>query len=306
MRLAHFSDIHVTHFPLSGGFSIKRAAAVASYTLGGRGRHFRGSSARVAQLLKDVDAANIDHAICTGDVTSVSSQGEFEEAAALFGDRLHQPERFTCLAGNHDRYIPSAAGLFEKHFGTLCPGSEFPVVKTIQGGVKLVLADVSRPTSVIDSSGLAGPAQRKRIEAILTDASMKDHFTILALHYGLLRMNGNRDRESHGLRDDRELLRLIDRSDVTLDAVIHGHIHRAYLTQSHRRVLFCSGSATDSNTHFGFSIYTIDPVHFRIGVERHEWNPETQCYELNKTSPMQQHFSTRLISQQGQLSAFPR
>ena len=93
MKLAHYSDIHITHFPLSGKPALKRLAAVASYTLAGRGKHFEHSDERIARLLEDVDAQGVDHALCTGDLTGVSTEAEFVKVAELFGPRLQQPAR---------------------------------------------------------------------------------------------------------------------------------------------------------------------------------------------------------------------
>ena len=193
MKLAHFSDIHVTHFPLSGKPALKRLAAVASYSLAGRGRHFQGSDRRIAKLLEDVDAQGVDHALCTGDLTGVSTEAEFSRVAELFGPRLSQPARYTVIPGNHDRYVRGAEGLFEQHFAAVSEGGRFPFVKHLTNEVSVVAIDVARPTSLIDSSGLCGPKQRAALLSILTDASLKGRFVVMALHYGLLRAEGQRD-----------------------------------------------------------------------------------------------------------------
>jgi 3',5'-cyclic AMP phosphodiesterase CpdA len=294
MRLAHFSDIHVTHFPLGGRFALKRVAALASYTLMGRGRHFAGSEERIARLLDDVDEQRVDHALCTGDLTGVSTESEFTRVAELFGPRLGQPERYTVLPGNHDRYVPEASGRFEQHFARLCEGAAFPFVKPLAGGVTLVGLDVSRPTSLIDSSGLAGEAQRKKLEAILTDASLKDRFVVLALHYGLLRSRGQRDRRNHGLRDDLELLALVDREDVTLDLVVHGHMHRPYVVPTRRRQAINAGSATDLHVKgCGYNVYDIDARTFTVRIERREWDEASGRYVAKPDSPLQREWRTR-------------
>lgn len=220
MKLAHYSDIHVTHFPLSGKAALKRLAAIASYSLAGRGRHFEGSDQRIGKLLEDIDAQGVDHALCTGDLTGVSTEAEFERVAGLFGPRLQQPARHTVIPGNHDRYVAGAAGLFEQHFASLSEGGRFPFLKHLTDEVSLVAIDVARPTSLIDSSGLCGPRQREALLAMLTDASLKGRFVVMALHYGLLRAEGQRDSRPHGLRDDLEVMALIDRADVDRKSVV--------------------------------------------------------------------------------------
>lgn len=292
MRLAHFSDIHVTHFPLSGALALKRLAAVASYTLMGRGAHFEHSDARIAALLADVDAQQVDHALCTGDLTGVSTEAEFARVAELFGPRLELPQRFTCLPGNHDRYVASAAGLFERHFARLCEGGRFPFVKQVGPEVTVVGIDVARPTSVIDSSGLCGERQRSALAAILTDRSLAGRFVILALHYGLLRARGERDRRSHRVRDDLELIELIDRPDVHLDLVLHGHMHRPYVVKTKRRTIINAGSATDLHVEgCGYHLYDIEPATGRVRVTRRGWNGST--YDAVPDSPLNIELTTR-------------
>lgn len=292
MKLAHFSDIHVTHFPLADEFALKRVAAVASYTLMGRGAHFTGSDARIAKLLEDVDAQGVDHALCTGDLTGVSTAAEFARVAELFGARLGQPARYTCLPGNHDRYVRGAAGRFERHFGQLCEGGRFPFVKHLEGGVSVVAIDVARPTSLVDSSGWCGERQRDALLERLTDASLKGRFVVLAMHYGLLRAQGQRDSRSHGVRDDQELLALIDRDDVELDLVLHGHMHRPYIVRSKRRTLINAGSATDLHVPAcGYHVYDIDPAARRVRVARRGWNGEG--YAPVAGSPLEVELTTR-------------
>jgi 3',5'-cyclic AMP phosphodiesterase CpdA len=294
MRLAHFSDVHLTHFPLSGGFEWKRLAAVASYSLAGRGRHFVGSGERLGALLEDLDGLQVDHALCTGDLTSVSTETEFEDAAALFGERLRQPERFSCLPGNHDRYVPRAQGLFERHFGALCEGARFPFVKDLGQGVTLVGLDVARPTSVIDSSGLVGPAQLQALEALLTDGALRRRFVVLALHYGLMRSDGRPDGLSHGLRDVAALTALLDQEAVTVDLVLHGHLHRPFLAQTRRRQVINAGSATDLHLRScGYHLYDIDPGRFEVRLTRREWDSERGRYQEVRGSPLAGVLHTR-------------
>lgn len=283
MKLAHFSDIHVTHFPLTGRFALKRLAAVASYSLAGRGAHFEGSDRRIASLLAHVDGQQVDHALCTGDLTGVSTEAEFARVAELFGPRLRQPERFTVIPGNHDRYVSGARGVFERHFATLCEGAVFPAVKHLASDVTLVLLDSARPTSLVDSSGLLGEDQRSKALSILTDPSLKSRFVVVALHYGLLRMNGERDAKAHGLRDDVELMNLIDRDDVQVDLVVHGHLHRPFVQRTKRRHIVNAGSATDLHMRCGYNLLDIDAGRRTVRVVRSFWNAASGAYEPDPT-----------------------
>jgi 3',5'-cyclic AMP phosphodiesterase CpdA len=294
MRLAHFSDVHVTHFPLSGDFEWKRLAAVASYSLAGRGRHFVGAGDRLTALLEGLEGLHVDHALCTGDLTGVSIDAEFEDAAARFGERLRQPGRFSCLPGNHDRYVPGVEGRFERHFGALCEGARFPFLKDLGQGVTLVGLDVSRPTSLVDSSGMVGPRQLARLRELLTDGSLRSRFVVLALHYGLKRADGRPDSRSHGLRDVEALTALIDGADVTVDLVLHGHLHRPFVVHTARRQVVNAGSATDLHLQRpGFHVYDIDPARFALRLERHEWDAAAGRYAAVPGSPLAGELRTR-------------
>ncbi|MBL9039772.1 MAG: metallophosphoesterase [Archangium sp.] len=294
MRLAHFSDIHVTHFPLEAKWALKRLAAVASYTFARRGAHFAGSDQRIASLLADVDGQQIDHALCTGDLTGVAAEAEFTRVAQLFGPRLAQPERFTVIAGNHDRYVTGEPGYFEQHFGALSERGQYPFVKTLPGGVKVVGVDSARPTSLTDSSGLVGAAQREKLLGILTDPSLRDAFVVVALHYGLLRRDGTRDTPAHGLRDDVELTSLLDRPDVTVDLVLHGHLHRSFRLRTQRRTVVNAGSATDLHSPgCGYNVYDIDPTTFRVTAARRVWSVAEDRYLPALDAPLAGTFVTR-------------
>lgn len=283
MRLAHFSDIHLTVPPMGqpGGLGGKRVAGALNYYVGGRRRHFDAADARIAQLLADVEAAAPDHVLCTGDLTQMSWPREFEAVAELFGPRLERPERYTVLPGNHDRYTDEAveADLFGRYFGRLAaPEGRYPAVKPIGDEVSLVLVDVTRATALVDSSGLVGPRQLAELEAILTDPSLSSRFVILALHYGLLRADGRPDRARHGIRDHVALLALLDRPEVHLDLVLHGHMHRPYVVRTARRRIACVGSATDLHAGGGWHLLELDPATKRVEVARRAWSPEAGAY----------------------------
>ncbi|MCC7386571.1 MAG: metallophosphoesterase [Deltaproteobacteria bacterium] len=281
-RLAHFSDIHLTVSPFAQPLRLlagKRAAGVVSYLAGGRRVRFRGVEERVRRLLEDIDALGVDHAICTGDLTSMSYPAEFERCAELFGPRLEAPQRWTVLPGNHDRYTAEALRdrRYEHHFASLV-GSGFPFEKRLAERVTLIGLDVSRPTWFLDSSGRCGDEQLGAARALLSRGDLADHFVILALHYGPLREGGHPDRPTHGLRDWRQVLDLIDAPEVHLDLVLHGHVHEPYRLTRGRRTIACAGSATDLWHGGGYDVYTVDIARHSVTVERRGWEPSARSY----------------------------
>jgi 3',5'-cyclic AMP phosphodiesterase CpdA len=284
MRLAHFSDIHVSVAPLRDPLELRHfkvALGTLNHYATGRFLHFAGVERRVARLLEDAEAQAPDHVLCTGDLTVMSQEDEFARCARLFGDRAHRPEAYTVLPGNHDRYTRAAteALRFERAFSKVfAADSPVPFVKRLSEGVVLVVLDVSRPT-YFASTGELGPMQLARTREILTDTSLAKDFVVLALHYGLLRESGRPDYPTHRLVDYRELIDVIDRDDVHLDLVLHGHIHRAYTVRTKRRLVVCAGSATDLAHRCGYNVYSIDVERRAVEIERRVWNRRVDRYE---------------------------
>jgi 3',5'-cyclic AMP phosphodiesterase CpdA len=283
MRLAHFSDIHVAlppHVHPRELTQLKPLLGAVNYYFGGRARHFAKVDERIARLLQDADAQSTDHVLCTGDISLTSLDAELARCAELYGERLRRPERYTVIPGNHDRYTRAAVEerRFERRFDALSGGSgEHPRVKRIGDRITLVLLDVSRPT-LVDSSGLCGTQQLRRLADILTDRRLASDFVILALHYGLLRERGQPDHFTHRLRDFDQLIALIDRQDVHLDLVLHGHLHQSYSVRTERRMVICAGSATDLAFRCGYNVYDIDVEQKRFTIERRVWRKAEGAY----------------------------
>ena len=276
MRLAHFSDIHVTAGPTESvrSFFGKRLTATFNHYVGGRRKRFVEGDLRIQRLLEDIESQRVDHALCTGDVTMTSLEEEFARFAELFGHRLQEPERWTVLPGNHDRYTRSAVRTrrFERYVGKVgSPTGDFPFVKELPDGVTLVGLDVSRACSLIDSSGLCGPRQLNATRALLADPSLAEHFVIVALHYPLLDPDGSEHRRRHGIRDWRALLDVLSSDDAHVDLVVHGHVHDHYVVHSHERTFVCAGSATDLR-HAGYNVYEIDVEKRTWKIERRVWS----------------------------------
>lgn len=282
-RLAHYSDIHLTLPPLrfERGLASKRMASALSY-YSSRGRRFADVEARIKILLEDIDAAGVDHALCTGDLTQASWPEEFERLARIYGDRRQRPNEYTVIPGNHDRYTSDAVDrdYFGQSFGTVAsPSGRYPYRKLLaEGQIALILVDVARPTA-IDSSGLCGEDQRARLLEMLSDSDLAGRYVIVALHYGLLTWKGRRDHRRHGLVDDLAFIELIDRSDVNVDLVLHGHMHRPYAIRTARRTVLCAGSATDLSHGCGWTLLELDPQDpASLSLSRRVWSEERGAY----------------------------
>ena len=296
-RLAHFSDVHYTVNPFANlpeGLRGKRLASCVGDFFTRRRARFRNSDERIGALLEDIDQAGVDHALCTGDLTSISLDAEFEGLARVFGSRLTMPDRYTVIPGNHDRYVPSAVRgrAFERFFARLCGGGDqFPFAKRLGAGLRVVAIDVSRPTSVTDSSGLCGPAQRTTLARILSEDDRSP--TLVAMHYGLLRSSGNEDHLHHRMRDATDILKILNESPARIAIILHGHMHTAFTVHSGRHTIICAGSATDLAVDCGYCIYDIDLDTLAVHVQRRCWNRRLNRYEAVDTTALNDAVQSR-------------
>ena len=105
MRLAHFSDLHLTINPLKLGLRDwfgKRATGYLNAKTG-RKKHFREALPLTQALLQDIKARQVDHILFTGDATTLGMPEEFSLVKSVFGDDLPPG---LAVPGNHDLTRP--------------------------------------------------------------------------------------------------------------------------------------------------------------------------------------------------------
>lgn len=281
----------------------KRWSAAANYYLGGRGRHFHQARARIGRLLEDVEALGYDHALCTGDITQMSTPSEFVEAGAALQPMLSQ-RKFTIIPGNHDRYTPEAeqGRWFEETFADSAP-QNYPEIRLLAENVSLILIDGSRATGLIDSSGWCGKQQLEQLSSMVTDSSLDGHFVVLAMHYGLRRMQGEPDRKRHALRDDRELESILALPEARIHLVLHGHMHRPYAVPVAGRRVICVGSGTDLAHQGGWHRLTLDRTDYSVQLERRIWSETEDRYVAWTDKIPNQEILNRTVNLMGLLSS---
>src|SRR5436305_919631 len=84
LRLAHFSDIHLTADPLGwerGDWFNKRLPGWINLRWLGRGRRFRTADDVVEAMTADLRRRRPDHLIFSGDATALGFESEFARAA---------------------------------------------------------------------------------------------------------------------------------------------------------------------------------------------------------------------------------
>jgi 3',5'-cyclic AMP phosphodiesterase CpdA len=289
VRLAHFSDVHVTAAPLgwrAGDLLTKRVTGWLNLSVFGRGRRFARADEVVAALMAELRRDPPDRVIFSGDATALGFESEFARAASLLGLADGQALPGLAVPGNHDYYVPRAsrAGHFERYFAPWLAGERiedaiYPFAQRV-GSVWLVAVNTSLPTFLPwDASGRAGAEQLGRLERLLARLSAGPR--ILVTHFPVCRDSGRSEKRSHGLRDLTQLVDVAARGGVVL--WLHGHRHCAYHHANPGQAPFpiiCAGSATQRG-YWSYLRYIIEGSHFT--ALRREYDPAQRAFRDAET-----------------------
>ena len=288
MRILHFSDLHIglglqripwSDWPgkrLAGGMNLLR----------GRGRYF-SEAARKAEALVRLDAQlEPDLVLCTGDLTALATDAEFEAARRLL-DPIPDGGRFVVTPGNHDLYTRSTVRqrrferFFERGLETDLPGlrtdGPWPLVRLPAHDVAVVAVNSARPHRTWWlSSGRIPAAQIEGLEVALTDPRVAGRFVFLMTHYAPCRADGTPDSRKHGLRNLEAFLEAA--SSVERGALLCGHVHSVFRREieGFAGEVFCAGSATYEGRE-GVWVFDRDPEGSWY-ARRGSWNGEE--YEI--------------------------
>jgi 3',5'-cyclic AMP phosphodiesterase CpdA len=224
MRLAHCSDLHL--LSLEGArildFANKRWIGGMNL-LTGRGRHHHPEA--FEDMVIDFPGAEIDHVLCTGDLTNVALEQEFRFARTHFDRIALGADHVTVLPGNHDTYVAQGAKHFADVFGDHTTsdagfGEPWPLVR-VRGPIAIIGLSTSLTTPWFTAYGRVGDEQLARFEAALVDPRLADKIRIVAIHHppagkrAISRIRGLRDREGFAA--------VLARAGAEL--VLHGHEH---------------------------------------------------------------------------------
>jgi 3',5'-cyclic AMP phosphodiesterase CpdA len=285
VRLAHFSDIHVTARRLGwtrGDLVTKRVTGWVNLKVLGRGFRFRQAAAVAATLNREFHRHRFDHLLFSGDATALGFEAELVAAAKALavGDPQLPPAR--AVPGNHDYYVRSAVrqGVFERYFGAWQHGHRlddrtYPFAQ--QAGPVWLIAVCSATYNfwTWDASGAVGPEQRERLRVLLRDLPAGPR--ILVTHYPVSLADGRPERRSHALRDYREVVKVA--ADGGVGLWVHGHRHRPYYRPAsplHPFPLVCAGSATQSNL-WTYSEYAVTGR--QVHARRRVYSPAADEFE---------------------------
>jgi 3',5'-cyclic AMP phosphodiesterase CpdA len=264
IRLAHFSDIHVSSAPLEwkmADWFSKRVTSWLNHRVFGRASRFARADEIVERLMDELLARGVDHLIFSGDATALGFEAEIRRAAELLRiGRIAIPG--LAIPGNHDYCTRWAAdsGAFERHFAPWQEGRRigehrYPFAQRV-GPVWLIGVNAATGNRwPWDAGGAVGTPQLERLQALLQ--TLEPGLKILVLHFPICLASGRREPGYHGLRDLDRLLEVAHAGGVNL--WLHGHRHSAYHLKTPMGAAFpviCAGTATQRGL-WTYGEYTI-------------------------------------------------
>lgn len=220
IRLAHLSDPHLSPFPKPsvGELLSKRAFGYANWVKNRKGALGQDVLER---LLADMRAQNPSHYCVTGDLVNVATDAEVQAARAWL-DRLGPPQRVSVILGNHDAYVPGAAGRAVQAYGPYIPGGQFPFARRL-GAVALIGVSTAVATPPLMACGRVGEAQLGSLAALLDRHD--DAFKVVMIHHP---PDSDLASGRRGLTDVKAVREVL--AAGCADLVLHGHTHKPSLT----------------------------------------------------------------------------
>jgi 3',5'-cyclic AMP phosphodiesterase CpdA len=261
VRLAHFSDVHLTTRPLGWALRDLRSKKLSGWfhlRALGRGRQFRLAHEVAGALVREFRDRRPDRLVFSGDATALGFATEFAHAAECLHVGGADLPPGLAVPGNHDYYTRSSvrSAAFERDFAPWQGGERvdaeiYPFAQRV-GPVWLVAVNSATPNlRPWDASGTVGPAQRDRLRNLLRQLPPGPR--VLVTHYPVCLADGRPEARWHGLRDLAATVRVA--ADGGVGAWLHGHRHHPYFVAEPPGAPFpavCAGSATQ----MGLESYT--------------------------------------------------
>jgi 3',5'-cyclic AMP phosphodiesterase CpdA len=237
MKLAHCSDLHLLSHDGARWLELANKRWIGAMNLlSTRSRHYH--VAAFEAMVDDLNTQDVDHVLCTGDVTNLALRREFEFARGKFDRLALGPSHVTVIPGNHDAYVAEGVPLFAELFAPYATTDEgwawtaadgtgggddlhWPIVR-VRGELALIGLSTSRATPWFTAYGRVGAGQLARLRRVLADERLRGKVRLVAIHHPPA---GKRARSRvRGLRDHAAFAEVI--AEAGADLIVHGHEHR--------------------------------------------------------------------------------
>ncbi len=266
IRLAHFSDIHLTAQPLgwqASDWFTKRTAGWVNLRMLGRAARFREANDVMAALRHEFATRGFDHLVFSGDASTLGFPQEIHAAVQRLGVGDPGVPPGIAVPGNHDVYIRRnlrqrsfAAAFAPWLVGQRVNGDDYPFAQKV-GHVWLIALNSAKPnTFAWDASGRVEARQLAAFRQLCRQLDAGPR--IVVSHYPLLMENHRPEPFWHRLRNWAEVRDAAAACGISL--WLHGHRHRWYYLPANEVLPFpaiCCGSSTQRHR-WGYHDYTID------------------------------------------------
>ena len=140
---------------------------------------------RAHSFLSLLDTMTPDAVLIGGDLTTTSTEAEYEQAARFVDHIAETGTSVYLIPGNHDVYTFESRRRrrFEKFFGACLPVPEKPVLSLLPGGVPLLRIPTTRP-NIVSSRGGISRQQIAQSMTLLKDIG--EGLVLVLAHYPLL------------------------------------------------------------------------------------------------------------------------
>ncbi|PCI78040.1 hypothetical protein COB21_01730 [Candidatus Aerophobetes bacterium] len=272
MKIAHISDPHffVPNYSLSQ-FLSKRWLGNLNLLLNRKSELF---IERLCLLPLFFKSKGVTDVVISGDLTTTSSDAEFEKAQHFVQQFENEGIRVTLIPGNHDNYTRAAGRgkTFYKYFPSTYknPKSAHPnlrddrhTVLPLENNWTMVLVDTSVPTPLHLSTGNFSNTLEQALTSTLTLLEGKN--VILVNHYPFISI----EKKQRRLVGAENLFNLLKKFPC-VRMYWHGHTHRkiiADLRESKLPVVLDPGSISYKQGSFFISDLTQD----QIDLKSYHW-----------------------------------
>jgi len=229
MRIAHITDIHVQRRPQFSELFGKRFLGAANLYIAGRHDHFTPAAQKA--LVRALKAQELDVVACTGDLTALATDEEFQAARDLLGP-IFAAQPSVIIPGNHDTYVAQAEAerWIERYFGEWTGQGDWPRLHQ-HGGVAFVAVDVCRHRPILSTGEIDAP-QLQRLDTLLCNPELKGQFVFLMVHYPLRDRHGQPyGPDTRNIKNAAALEAVLAKHSDKIGAVLHGHEHHGFRTR---------------------------------------------------------------------------
>ncbi len=290
-RLAHISDIHLgplPDVPIRDLLS-KRITGYVNWHRNRR-KHLFGNTLEL--LLEHMQTHTPDHVAVTGDLVNLATEIEIRNAAVWLSG-VGKPTDVSVVPGNHDAYVPGAAGRAGAAWNDYMVGDadvlsqarQFPYVRR-RGEIAIVGCSTAVATPPFSANGYFSGGQARRTLDLLRQLGDEGLARVVLIHHPPIRGATANHKRMVGIRRFAAVMH-----EAGAELVLHGHTHlNTRYTLAGRDgpvpvigIASASQSPGGKKPSAGFNLFEIDgrPGNWQILHQRYALNDDARTFRLS-------------------------